>query len=172
MARPQTFLASRAVLESHGFLGASAREALGAEIGPAHLRTDLPLYLRAPGGARSPSTSSSSSSLAPPMDGRGDAAAAVAPVSIAELEATGLLERGPRGVRARVGLSVHRDLVLAHDTPDPEQAPSSSPTTSSGTNAPAVTLDCLTVRRAGTTLDLGVGGGVQSLPAPRATATA
>jgi hypothetical protein len=36
----------KAVLERHGFLGPAVREALGSEIGPAHLRTDLPLYLR------------------------------------------------------------------------------------------------------------------------------
>lgn len=157
----------KGVLESHGFLGTAAREALGAEIGPAHLRTDLPLYLRRLAAPKPLNLLIKLFSLRQWLDA-GDAAAALAPVSVAELEATGLLERGPRGVRARVGLSVHRDLVLAHDAPDPEQPAVLAPDHVLGTNAPAVTLDCLTVRRTGgTTLDLGVGGGVQSLLAAR-----
>jgi SAM-dependent methyltransferase len=156
----------KSVLESHGFLGGAVREALGAEIGPAHLRADLPLYLRRLAAPKPLHALVKLFSLRQWLDGR-EAEAAVAPVSIDSLVAAGLLERGPRGIRARVGLSVHRDLVLAHDAPDPEQ-PVLEPDHVLGTNAPAVTLDCLTVRRPSrATLDLGVGGGVQSLLSAR-----
>jgi SAM-dependent methyltransferase len=156
----------KGVLEAQGFLGGAVRQALGSEIGPAHLRADLPLYLRRLAAPKPLHALIKLFSLRQWLD-TGEAAAAVAPVSVDALVAAGLLERGPRGVRARVGLSVHRDLVLAHDAPDPEQ-PVLEPDHVLGTNAPAVTLDCLTVRRpVQATLDLGVGGGVQSLLAAR-----
>jgi SAM-dependent methyltransferase len=156
----------KSVLEGHGFLGPAVREALGSEIGPAHLRTDLPLYLRRLAASKPLHTIIKLFSLRQWQEA-GEVAAALAPVSVDGLVAAGLLERGPRGVRARVGLSVHRDVVLAHDAPDPEQ-PVMEADHVLGTNAPAVTLDCLTVRRqVRRTLDLGVGGGVQSLFAAR-----
>ena len=97
--------------------------------------------------------------------GTDEAAASVAPIPVEHLAAAGLFETGPRGVRARVGLATHLDLVLAHDLPDPERLTLEADHVL-GTNAPAVTLDCLTVRRPSrATLDLGVGGGVQSLRA-------
>jgi methylase of polypeptide subunit release factors len=154
------------VLEGHGFLGPAVREALGSEIGPAHLRADLPLYLRRLAAPKPLHTIIKLFSLRQWLDA-GEATAALAPLSLDALVAAGLLERGPRGVHANVGLSVHRDLVLAHDAPDPEQ-PVLEPDHVLGTNAPAVTLDCLTVRRPSrATLDLGVGGGVQSLLSAR-----
>ena len=156
----------KSVLERQGFLGPAVREALGSEIGPAHLRADLPLYLRRLAAPKPLHTIIKLFSLRQWL-GAGEAAAALAPVSLDALAATGLLERGPRGVRAHVGLSIHRDLVLAHDAPDPEQ-PVLEPDHVLGTNAPAVTLDCLSVRRPSrATLDLGVGGGVQSLLSAR-----
>jgi SAM-dependent methyltransferase len=157
----------RAVLESHGFLGGEVRKALGSEIGPAHMRADLPLYLRRLAAPKPLHSLIKLFSLRQWLDA-GEAEAALAPVPVDALVAAGLLERGPRGFRARVGLSIHRDLVLAHDAPDPEQPAVLEPDHVLGTNAPAVTLDCLTVRRrVRTTLDLGVGGGVQSLFAAR-----
>ncbi len=152
----------KAVLEQHGFLGDGARKALGAEIGPAHMRTDLPLYLRRLAAPRPVNTLLKLFSLRQ-WQTVAEASAAIAPVSLDGLMAAGLLEAGPRGVRALVGLSVHGDLALAHDAPDPER-PVMEPDHVLGTNAPAVTLDCLTVRKPSRkTLDLGVGGGVQSL---------
>jgi len=157
----------KGVLEGHGFLGPAVREALGSEIGPAHLRTDLPLYLRRLAAPKPLHTIIKLFSLRQ-WQQAGEVSAALAPVSVDGLAAAGLLEHGPRGIRARVGLSVHRDVVLAHDAPDPEQPAVLEPDHVLGTNAPAVTLDCLTVRRrVRRTLDLGVGGGVQSLFAAR-----
>ena len=80
----------------------------------------------------------------------------------------GLLERGPEGVRATLELGVHRDLLLAHDRFNPERGPDLRPDHVIGTNAPALLLDALTVRRpVATTLDVGCGGGVQSFFAAR-----
>jgi len=152
----------KGVLEAHGFLGEPARKALGKEIGPAHLRTDLPLYLRRLGAATPLNTLLKLFSLRQWLTAA-EVASAVAPLTVETLVAAGLVEEGPRGVRARVGLSVHGPLALAHDAPDPER-PAMEPDHVLGTNSPAVTLDCLTVRkRARRTLDLGVGGGVQTL---------
>jgi SAM-dependent methyltransferase len=159
----------KAVLASHGFLGREAREALGAEIGPAPLRKDLPLYLRRLAASTPLNSAIKLFSLGQWLREE-DAGAAVAPIPVAALEAAGLLERGPRGVRARVQLAVHRELLLAHDGYDPGK-PGFEPDHVLGTNAPALTLDSMTVRKpVGRTLDLGCGGGVQSLLAARHSA--
>jgi SAM-dependent methyltransferase len=159
----------KTVLGSHGFLGPQAREALGAEIGPAPLRKDLPLYLRRLAAPTPLNSAIKLFSLGQWLSEE-DAGAAVAPIPVAALEAAGLLERGPRGVRARVQLAVHRDLLLAHDGYDPRK-PGLEPDHVLGSNAPALTLDSMTVRkRVRRTLDLGCGGGVQSLLAARHSA--
>lgn len=142
------------------------RKALGAEIGPAHLRKDLPLYLRRLAAPTPLHTLIKLFSLGQWI-GEAEAAAAVAPVPLGDLTAAGLVERGPFGVRALVELAVHRDLVLAHDRHDPER-PGLAADHVLGTNAPALMLDSLTVRLpTRSTLDLGCGGGVQSFLAAR-----
>jgi SAM-dependent methyltransferase len=152
------------VLRTHGFLEDAGKKAFGAEIGPAHLRVDLPLYLRRlaePTPLHSLIKLFSMGQWVPADEVR----TALDPVSVDDVAASGLLERGPRGLRARVGLSLHQDLLLVYDVHDPER-PGLQPDHVLGTNTPAVTLDCLTVRRRSrATLDLGCGGGVQSLRA-------
>jgi hypothetical protein len=156
----------KSVVAAHGFLGPAARQALGPEIGRVHLRVDLPLYLQRLAAPTPLNTLVKLFSLDQWVD-EDAAAAAVAPIRLGELGACGLLLREARGVRALVGLAVHRDLLLAHDRLAPERS-GLEPDHVLGTNAPAMTLDCLTVRRpVDATLDLGVGGGVQSLLAAR-----
>jgi hypothetical protein len=156
----------KSVIAAHGFLGPPARQTLGPEIGRAHLRADLPLYMRRLAAPTPLNTLVKLFSLDQSV-GEEAAAAALAPVPLGEVVACGLLVEGPRGVRARVGLAAHRDLLLAHDRLQPDRS-ALEPDHVLGTNAPAVTLDCLTVRRpVEATLDLGVGGGVQSLMAAR-----
>lgn len=154
----------KGALKAHGFLAEAGNKALGAEIGPAHLRVDLPLYLRrlgVPTPLHSLIKLFSLGQWVPAEEVR----AALDPVPVDDVVASGLLERGPRGLHARVGLTLHQDLLLIHDVPDPER-PGLQPDHVLGTNTPAITLDCLTVRRRSrATLDLGSGGGVQSLRA-------
>lgn len=156
----------REVLAGHGLLGEAARQAVGERLGPAHLRKDLPLYLRRLSAATPLNTALKLLSLGQWLD-EAEAATAVAPVPVADLVKAGLLERGPDGVRGRVELVVHRDLLLAHDRYE-EGKGDLAPDHVLGTNAPAGLLDCLTVRhRVTEALDLGCGGGVQSLLAAR-----
>ena len=145
------------LIAGHGFLGPAARQALGPEIGRAHLRGDLPLYLRRLAAPTPLNTLVKLFSLDQWVD-EDSAVAALAPVPLGEVVACGLLEQGPRGVRALVGLAAHRDLLLAHDRLPPGRSALERDHVL-GTNAPAMTLDCLTVRRpVEATLDLGAGG--------------
>ena len=157
----------REVLAGHGFLGDGVRAAVGARIGADHLRRDLPLYLRRLEAPTPINTLVKLLSLGLWVEERA-AEAALSPVAVDDLVAARLLERGPRGVRGVVELVVHRDLVLAHDRFEPERRGELSRDHVLGTNAPALLLDSLTVRRpVGECLDLGCGGGVQSFRAAR-----
>jgi SAM-dependent methyltransferase len=157
----------RAVLEGHGFLGDGVRQAVGSQIGPAHLRRDLPLYLRRL-EARAPLNILIKMLSLGQWVAEEEASSAVAPVPIESLLAAGLLERGPQGLRGLVELVVHRDLLLAHDRFNPERGADLAPDHVLGTNAPALLLDSLTVRRdVREALDVGCGGGVQSFLAAR-----
>lgn len=157
----------REVLASHGFLGDGVREAVGARIGADHLRRDLPLYLRRLEAPTPINTLIKLLSLGLWVE-EPAARAALSPVGLDDLVAARLLERGPLGVRGLVELVVHRDLLLAHDRFEAERRGNLARDHVLGTNAPALLLDCLTVRRpAGECLDLGCGGGVQSFLAAR-----
>lgn len=157
----------REVLASHGFLGDAVRDAVGARIGADHLRRDLPLYLRRLGALTPINTLIKLLTLGLWVEERA-AEAALSPVAVDDLVAARLLERGPQGVRGLVELVVHRDLVLAHDRFEPERRGDLARDHVLGTNAPALLLDCLTVRLpVGDCLDLGCGGGVQSFKAAR-----
>jgi SAM-dependent methyltransferase len=159
----------KAILDGHGFAGEAVRQALGTEIGPAHLRKDLPLYLRRLAVPKPLHTLIKCFTLGQWVDAD-DAQAALAPMAVADLLAAGILERGRSQIRASVALAVHRDLLLFHDRFDPESSGLHADHVL-GTNAPAITLDSLTVRRpVRSTLDLGSGGGVQSLLAARHSA--
>jgi hypothetical protein len=154
--------AFKRALTGHGFLGPEARQAIGPEIGPAHLRHDLPLYLRRIAEPK-PLHTLVKLFVLDQWQTEDDAAAALHPVGVDECARAGLVERGPRGLRARVRFDVHKERLLAHDRYEPGRADLRADHVL-GTNGPALTLDSLSVRRrVGSTLDLGVGGGVQSL---------
>jgi SAM-dependent methyltransferase len=152
----------RDVIAGHGFLGPAVRAALGSEIGPAHVRKDLPLYLRRLAAPAPLHTLIKLFSLDLAVS-ETEARAALSPVPVDDAIAAGLLERTAEGVASRVGLSTHGELLLAHDRARDVPGQMNADHVL-GTNAPALTLDHLTVRRSiRTALDLGCGGGVQSL---------
>jgi hypothetical protein len=111
----------KSVVAAHGFLGPPAREALGPEIGRAHLRADLPLHIR---GLAAPTPLNTLVKLFSLDQSVGEeaAAAALAPVSLEDLAACGLIGCEERGVRALVGLAAHGDLLLAHDRLQPDRS--------------------------------------------------
>lgn len=156
----------RQVFDAVGYTGAAAYQALGAELGPNHRRMDLPLYLRrlaAPAPLHTLIKLFGLYLWVPEAELR----QVVAPLEPEELVALGLVERGPLGVRAAVGLSARTGLLLAHDRYDAE-APDPSRDHVLGVNAAAVTLESLAVRRrARSALDVGCGGGIQALLAAR-----
>ena len=162
----ETIARLRRVFEAHGYTAAAVRQALGVEIGTSHLRRDLPLYVRrlaAPTPLHTLVKLFTLDQCVNEVEARGS----FDPLELAELAALGLIDCGPRGVRALVGLCEYDGLLLAHDRFD-EEAPGRRADHVLRVNPPAVTLASLTVRRrVRSTLDLGAGGGVQALLAAR-----
>lgn len=94
-----------------------------------------------------------------------DIADAAATVPVAELEAAGLLERSPGGVRALVRLHPLRGLVIAADSRVPGSLARDHVV---APGRASETLAALTIRRpAANALDLCCGSGVQALLAAR-----
>ncbi len=96
-----------------------------------------------------------------------EAAKALAPADIDRLARLGLLERGKRGVHAKVGIAENRGVFLAHD--DPGAAGGELPPDYVlGLNPSSLTLAQMTVRPdVRTALDVGTGGGFQAFLAAR-----
>jgi SAM-dependent methyltransferase len=157
----------RRLLDTHGYAGPEAAEALGAPIGSEHRGTDLPLYLRRLADARPLHTLVRLFGLCVSVSEE-DARAAFAPLPLEEVAGLGLVERTADGVRPLVALGVTEGLVLAHDRPDPETF-AVRPDHVLAVGPPALLLARLTVRRpdARRVLDLGCGGGVQAFLAAR-----
>jgi SAM-dependent methyltransferase len=158
--------AFRQILEGHSYSDHQVREALGQDQARLPGRMDRPLYLRRLAAPTPFNTLIKLFHLhvwvAPAL-----AQAALPSLSLDRLVAIGLLERGPEGVRSRVGLSQCEDIWLAHDAVI-EDAPNLHAAHVLGLNPAAFTLAKLTVRRpGGQTLDLGSGSGVQALLAAR-----
>jgi SAM-dependent methyltransferase len=156
----------RSALEAHGFVRPEAAEALGVPFGSEPRRVDLPLYLRR---LATPTPLNALVKLfvlhvsVPETEAR----AGLAPLPLEEAEALGLVARAPGEVRPRVGFAVTEGLVLARDQPE-EGSLALRGDHVVGLNPPALLLARLTVRRrVGRVLDLGCGGGVQSLLAAR-----
>lgn len=101
----------RQVLRAVVYPGSSVREVLGPEIGRAHLRVDLPLYLRR---LRAPTKLNMLVKLFAlgVRVSEAEARAALAPFALEDASALGLVECGPRGVRPRIGISVCDNLFL------------------------------------------------------------
>ncbi|HYT66019.1 MAG TPA: methyltransferase [Vicinamibacterales bacterium] len=155
------------VLVSHGFAGDAVPAALGTPpaSGNAHIRDDVPLYLRRLAEPTPLHTLIKLFVLLQPVD---DAAVrdALAPLSLEHIERLGLLARGPEGVTASLRLSGCAGLVLAHDTYDRRASVSRDHVLD--VNPTTRTLAALLVRRrVRSTLDVGTGCGVLALMTAR-----
>jgi methylase of polypeptide subunit release factors len=156
----------RSLLEAHGYAGPEATAALGAPIGSEHRPADLPLYLRRLDAQRPLHALLKLFALHTPLP-EPEVRTAIAPVSVEEMAALGLVERAEGLVRPLVALEVAEGLVLARDRPDPVTF-AVRPDHVLGVSPPALLLAHLTVRRAARrVLDLGCGGGIQALLASR-----
>ncbi len=166
VCNPQSVTTLGRVLQSHGFAGAAVPSALGNTIGKFHFRDDLPLYLRR---IAEPTPLHTLIKLFV-LDQWLDASAvrdALAPVSLGDARAMGLVEQADDRVHGLVRLSGYDDLILAHDRYD-EQSGSLGRDHVLDVNPTTVTLASLMVRRpAGCALDIGTGCGVVALLAAR-----
>ena len=94
----------------------------------------------------------------------GDVDASLPSIGFERLVELGLAERVDGGVRSSVRVVPHGDIVVACDRGYYRDPHLDAPDVVTGVTSPAVLLADITVReRAGTALDLGVGGGIQSL---------
>src|SRR5262245_39419269 len=156
----------RTLLEVHGYAGPEATKALGAPIGSEHRRADLPLYLRRLDAPRPLHTLIKLFALHTALP-EAEVRAMLAPLSVEELAALGLVEGAGGLVGPLVALDVVEGLILACDRPDPLTF-AVQPDHVVGVSPPGLLLAHLTVRRAvPRALDLGCGGGVQALLAAR-----
>lgn len=162
----KSIAALRTVLEKHGFTGGAVVEALGTALGKSHQRDDLPLYLRRLEAPTPINTLVKLFVLDRSVD-ESRAAAALAPLDLDALREIGLVEDGPRGLRARLRLSVHDGLILAHDAYDDERK-TLRPDHVLDVNPTTISLSNLTVRRpVKRALEIGTGCGVLALVASR-----
>ena len=158
----------RSVLDRHGFTSGAVVEALGSALpfGKAHQRDDLPLYLRRLSAPTPINTLVKLFVLDRSVDA-GRASQAFAPIDLDDLRDFGLLEEGPRGVRARLRLSMHDGLVIAHDAYDEEKR-ALRPDHVLDVNPTTMSLSNLTVRqRVPRALEIGTGCGALALVASR-----
>ena len=155
------------LLLAHGYAGDAVPAALGTPpvTGKAHIRDDMPLYLRRLERPTPLNTFIKLFVLTQPVS-EAEARDAFAPLSLDQIEALGLLSRVPAGLRATLRLSAYSGLILAHDSYDrrgdvnEDHVLDVNPTTR--------TLAGLMVRRpARAALDIGTGCGVIALLAAR-----
>ena len=161
-----TIASLRSVLDRHGFTSTAVGDAIGAALfGQAHRRDDLPVYLRRLESPTPLNTLIKLFALDRGVD-QSRAAQALAPLDLDDLREMGLIEDGPRGIKARLRLSCHDGLVLAHDADDDNRTP--RPDHVPDVNAATISLSNLTVRRqVKCALEIGTGCGVLALRAAR-----
>jgi SAM-dependent methyltransferase len=156
----------RIALEQHGYLSPEAAEILGEGFGSLHQRSDLPLYVRRLEAPRPVHTLLKLFNLYVRVS-EAEARAALAPLSLEEAIAIGVVERIDGEIRATIGFVTLGRMILARDRVA-EGRRELAPEHVIGLNPPAINLARLTVRRpVRRVLDLGCGGGVQALLAAR-----
>lgn len=163
-----TLAALRDALDTHGFTAGGGIDALGPPLpsGKAHLRDDLPFYLRRLEAPTPINTLVKLFMLDRTVD-EAAAAAAFAPLDVDAVRDLGLLERAARGIRARLRLSMHDGLLLAHDAYD-EETRSLRADHVLDVNPTTISLSHLTVRRqVARALEIGTGCGALALRAAR-----
>ena len=168
VANPSAIARLREFLERHGFTGTAVGDAVGSPLpfGKAHLRDDLPLYLRRIEAPTPINTLIKLFVLDRSVD-ESCAAQTLAPLDLDELRQIGLIEDGPRGVRARLRLSVHDGLIVAHDAYD-EDKRALRPDHVLDVNPTTISLSNLTVRRpVARALEIGTGCGALALVTSR-----
>lgn len=163
---PSAIRQLRAVLDQHGFTGTAVVDALGLPFGKSHLRDDMPLYLRRLAAPTPINTLVKLFVLDRSVD-ESRAAAAFAPLDLDQIRDIGLIEDGPRGIRARLRLSVHEGFIIAHDAYD-EETRTLRPDHVLDVNPTTIALSNLTVRRpVARALEIGTGCGALVLRAAR-----
>ncbi|MBU6400723.1 MAG: methyltransferase [Verrucomicrobia bacterium] len=152
----------RRILETHGYSETGVNQALGREEGRSRLGTDLPVYLRRL-SARTPLNILTKLFCLHARVEAEEARATLAPLTLSQLLAVGLLEVVSHGVQARLAISPCEGLWLAHDFAEDSRARLAADHVL-GISPATRTLARLTVRRpAGRVLDLGAGCGIQGL---------
>ncbi len=168
VANPAVIAQLREVLTRHGFTGTAVGDALGTPLpfGKSHMRDDLPLYLRRVEAPTPINTLVKLFVLDRSVD-EARARQAFAPLDLEAVIDTGLLEHGPRGIRAALRLSLHDGLLLAHDAYD-EGTQTLRADHVLDVNPTTITLSNLTVRRrVASALEIGTGCGALALVASR-----
>ena len=158
----------KTVLDRHGFTGTGVVDAIGSPlaVGKSHMRDDLPLYLRRVAAPTPINTLIKLFVLDRSVDAA-RAAEAFSPLDLDDLRDLGLIEDGPRGVRATLRLSMHEGLILAHDAYD-EEKKALRPDHVLDVNPTTMSLSYLTVRRrVARALEIGTGCGALALVASR-----
>jgi hypothetical protein len=158
----------RSVLDRHGFTTGGVIDALGSALpfNKSHMRDDMPLYLRRVAAPTPINTLVKLFVLDRSVD-EARAAAAFAPLDLDAVRDLGLIEDGPRGVRACLRLSMHEGLLLAHDAYD-EERKTLRPDHVLDVNPTTISLSNLTVRRpVARALEIGTGCGALALLAAR-----
>jgi SAM-dependent methyltransferase len=156
----------RAAFEAHGYLRPEAAAVLGVPFGTEPRRLDMPLYLRRLDAESPLHTLIRLFALQLPAS-EAQARAALAPLGLPQAQTLGIVELREGFVLPRVGFVASEGLVVARDMPvwGSEELRGDHVV---GLNPPAMLLARLTVRRrVRTALDLGCGGGFQSLLAAR-----
>jgi SAM-dependent methyltransferase len=131
-----------------------------------HLREDTPLYLRRVEAPTPLHTLIKLFILDLSVDER-HAAEAFAPVGLDAVRQIGLIEDGPRGVKACLRLSMYDELLVAHDAHDHDRR-TLRPDHVLDVNPTTISLSNLTVRRqVRRALEIGTGCGALALRASR-----
>jgi SAM-dependent methyltransferase len=156
----------RSAFEARGYLRPEAAAALGVAFGSEPKRVDLPLYLRRLDPESPLHTLIRLFALHLPVR-EAEARRALDPLTPEEAQALGVVGVEGSEVHPLVGFVVTEGLVLVRDIPEAGSGALRGDHVV-GLNPPALLLARLTVRRpARSALDLGCGGGVQSLLAAR-----